>query len=98
MTLPDLRFQKPAPEMTEAQLIAAYPDLPPGLTPADDVAIWHGLGKGLGFEDIAVQRGVHSDKLRARFAAFRDAQGGGMLSLKAQQVFQQEAERRLTRG
>lgn len=94
----DFSFHRETPEPTEAQLLAAYPDLPPGLTAADDVALWHGLGKGLGFEDIAVKRGVHPDKLRARFFAFRDAQGGGMLSLKAQRVFLEEAERRLSRG
>ena len=91
-------FRRETPEPTERQLLDAYPDLPPGLTPADDVALWQGLGKGLGFEDIAVARGVHSSKLRARFFAFRDAQGGGMLSLKAQRVFLEEAERRLARG
>lgn len=92
-----LDFTNPAPEPTERQLLDAYPDLPPGLTPADDVAIWAGLFYGLGFEDIAVQRGVHSDKLRARFFAFKDA-AGGALSLKAQTVFREEAERRLSRG
>lgn len=91
-------FTNPAPDPTERQLLDAYPDLPPGLTPADDVALWQGLGKGLGFEDIAVARGVKSDKLRARFFAFRDAQGGGMLSRKAQRVFLEEAERRLVKG
>jgi hypothetical protein len=84
--------------MTRAEIIAAYPDLPPGLTAADDVALWSGLHDGLGFEDIAVRISVHSDKLRARFAAFRDAAGGEWVRPDVARVFREEAERRLSRG
>ena len=91
----DFTFRRETPEPTEAQLVAVYPPLPDGWTPADDLALWIGLGKGYGFEDIAVQRGISAHKMRARFFAFRDAQGGGMVSLKAQRVFLAEAERRV---
>ena len=84
--------------MTPAEIIALYPDLPPGMTPADDLALWTGLHDGLGFEDIAVQRGVSPDKVRARFIAFRDAVGGGWVRPEVAAVFRAEAERRVSRG
>ena len=84
--------------MTPAEIIALYPDLPPGMTPADDAALWTGLHNGLGFEDIAVKRGVSPDKVRARFAAFRDAAGAGWVRPDVAAVFRAEAERRVGLG
>lgn len=90
----DFTFRTPAHELTEAQIIARYPGLPEGWAAADDVALWEGLFRGIGFEDMAVKHGKRAADWRARFFAFRDAAGGGPLPLKAQTVFLQEARRR----
>jgi hypothetical protein len=73
--------------MTLAEMAAAYPPLPEGWTPADDVALWEGLFMGLKLGQIGAKRGKSLDAMQARFLAFRHAATGGVgpLTLTAQE-------------
>lgn len=85
MSAVDFTTRRELPSMTLADMDRLYPPLPAGLSPMDDEALWEGLFMGLGFEDIAVRRGIKAEKMRARFFAFRDATGGGPITLTHQE-------------
>lgn len=92
----DFTFRTPIRELTEAQLLSRYPGLPDEWTPADDVALWEGLFRGLKLGQIGAQLGKSIGQMQARFLDFHHAatERVGPLPLKAQTVFLQEARRR----
>ena len=89
-------FRRPLVEVTEAQIIAAYPPPPEGWSASADVALWEGLFRGMKLGEIAGAHGLSFDVIKERFLDFRHAatMGVGPLSLRAQTVFLQEARRR----
>ena len=87
MTLPDLRFARPTPAITEADIARnvealGYPD---GWTAADDVALMEGLFRGLGLQAIGTGIGKPFGATQDRFLALRKAAvGEGALTINAQ--------------
>lgn len=92
----DFTFRNPAPDYTEADLAARYPALPDGWTPADDVALWEGLFRGLKLAEIGLPRGKTLDEMQSRFLAFRHAatDGRGAITLTAQTLWLKLARER----
>lgn len=90
MTLPDLRFARPAPAITEADIARnvealGYPD---GWTAADDVALMEGLFRGMSLFDIGAMQGQWLQDVEARWLALKAAAGvtHGGVPLDAQQA------------
>lgn len=90
MTLPDLRFARPAPAITEADIARnvealGYPD---GWTAADDVALMEGLFRGYSVYAIAKKAGHSEIATAARWLALKAAAGvtHGGVPLDAQQA------------
>jgi len=93
-----LNFRAETATPTLADMAAVYPPLPEGWTPADDVALWEGLFRGLKLMEIGAPLGKTLDQMTARFIAFRHAATGGVgpLTLVAQTRWLELARGRAT--
>ncbi|MFP5511192.1 MAG: hypothetical protein ACLGIP_18910 [Alphaproteobacteria bacterium] len=88
MTLPDIRFHRPAPALTEAEIarnVASLP-MPPTWTREDDVALMIGLFKGLSLQAIADRIDRRDGNVKARWLDLKRAAGvtEGAVPLDAQ--------------